>query len=275
MRFFIVFLSLITVFCQGALAQIENVGTMPEELSYQNKTLSVGMGSINALDTYLSPNTYRGTALFLLTDVTKKAMLRNREAYFNSLFVFNISSMSDNSNRGQEFSFMFDYRYSLNFEIVEDNNFSLYAGPETVMKIGSIYNIRNSNNPIQAKLHLAIAVTSQAVYRFKVVDYPLAMRYRIDLPLLGTIFSPEYGQLYYEMFEYNQFSKAFVLAWPGNTPSCSQFISLDLPVKDIQIRVTFFGDYFKYKVNGLKSSIFTNTFMIGVSKKMEFLYNGR
>lgn len=251
-----------------------NLGTMPE-LNHQNKVLSVGMGSINVLDTYLSPNTYRGSVFLLSNDVTKKVILMNREMFSNSFFVFNVSNMSDNSDKGQEVSFLCDYRYSLSYELVDEKNFSLYAGPEGFMKIGALYNMRNSNNPIQVKLHLAVAVTSQAVYRFRVAEYPFAMRYRVDIPLIGTIFSPEYGQLYYEMLEYNQFKNAFPFAWPGNAPSLSHLLSLDFPVRDFQLRLSFLGDYFQYQVYGLKSKIFTNTIMIGVSRKLNFLYNGR
>ncbi|MGG6550492.1 UNVERIFIED_CONTAM: DUF3316 domain-containing protein, partial [Prevotella sp. 15_C9] len=66
--------------------------------------------------------------------------------------------------------------------------------------MGFLYNTRNGNNPEQAYLGLNLAPRLSADYAFRIRSHPFQIRYEAQVPLVGVMFSPNYGQSYYEIF---------------------------------------------------------------------------
>ena len=77
---------------------------------------------------------------------------------------------------------------------------SLGIGPMAEAMTGFTYNLRNGNNPAQAHLVLNTGVSGVAEWQFSVFGMPMRSRLQADIPLLGLMFSPAYGQSYYEIF---------------------------------------------------------------------------
>ena len=73
-------------------------------------------------------------------------------------------------------------------------------GGEAALTLGGLYNLRNSNNPATAKAAIDLGATAMASYHFYISRLPVTLRYQVSLPVIGTFFSPEFGQSYYEMF---------------------------------------------------------------------------
>ena len=65
-----------------------------------------------------------------------------------------------------------------------------------------------------------------AIGKFHIGNYPLTARYQVALPLMGIMFSPEYGQSYYEIFSLKHGGKNILFTSLHNNPSLKQMITL-------------------------------------------------
>lgn len=236
--------------------------------------VSLGFGGMNALDEYLSPGVYRGMAF----DFSYQTIRRFRQADgWYSPYFFNVvaSPMRMGNGNGRTYALMLDFRPSWERLWIQKPKFTLTAGPGLFVRVGGVYNVRNSNNPAQLKLHIAASVSGETVYRLTVSSFPIDLRWRIDIPLLGYNFSPDFGLQYYEMYYLGQMSGASHFAWPGNLLMLAQRISADIPVGGVRLRLGYMGDYWGYNMGGVRCRIFSNTFLIGIVRRVEIKHNGR
>ena len=146
----------------------------------------------------------------------------------------------------------------------------LIAGGEVHAGLGAIYNNRNSNNPVQAKADIDIDASLMAVYPFHIRKVPFTARYQTSLPLIGAMFSPRYGQSYYEM-SLGNYDRNVCFTYPGNAPSMRHFLTLDFPIAGFTFRAGYLCDIRQSRVNGLRSHIWNHSFMIGYVKHFSFV----
>ena len=86
------------------------------------------------------------------------------------------------------------------------------------------------------------------------------------MPFVGLMFSPNYGQSYYEIFSLGHYDHNVCFTWPGNAPCFSQLLSADIPLGAGTLRVAYRCDIRQSHVNSLKSHTWSNLFMIGFVK---------
>ena len=254
-------------------AQESGVGMLPRENERINN-FSVSLGGLGVLDEYLSPNVYDGPVLSLVGQRTH--LLKKENSWMYSSFIkIGYSPMTGPSGLGSIQSIMLDGRFSWEKIWLDRPDFSLSAGPEIFLKFGGLLNARNTNNPAQMRLYLAAAISGEATYRFHIGNFPLALSWRANLPLLGYNFSPSYALQYYEVYYYDGFSEASHFAWPGNLFAFSHQVSVSVPVGKVQLRVSYLGDYYKYDIDHLRCKMYENACMVGIVKRIEIKYNGR
>ena len=155
-----------------------------------------------------------------------------------------------------------------------NKNLKLMAGPILDLNGGFIYNLRNSNNPVQAKAYINLGASGMAIYRFKIKEYPFILRYQLNIPLVGILFSPEYGQPYYEMSLSHDWGKNICFTSIHNQPSLRQFLTLDFPIRSTVVRVGYIADIQQAKVNQLKSHQWSHAFMVGLVKNF-YVFKGK
>ena len=99
--------------------------------------------------------------------------------------------------------------------------------------------MRNSNNPAQAKAYVNLAASGMVIYRFHIGNYPLIARYQANLPVMGGMFSPEYGQSYYEIFSLKNGGKNVLFTSLHNQPSVATagYIGFSYPVGQYAFRI--------------------------------------
>lgn len=268
-----VLLVLATAVSATSRAQDCRVGSLPlknEKLSAH----SIMLGVLEVKDGFMSPLKYRGPMIDFASEV-RRSIGCGESWYRTSFFKLGFSPTTNHSDNGSMLALDINWRMSWERAWLKRDNLSITAGPQIFTKVGGLYNSRNSNNPAVPKVYLAASVAGQAVYGFRLWNYPMALEWRAELPLIGYNFSPTYGLQYYEMVYVDSFSEASHLAWPGNLNNFCQRLSLDIPMGGVQLRLSWYGDYFHYDIGGLDCRIYENSCMIGVVRRFEIKYNGR
>ena len=230
-----------------------------------------GIGHTNLLDTYLSPMEYTGPELRILRENIRNTKYMDSKVYRQSLFQANVSLTENKAGTGSEFAFLANWNLAYHYSFYKSGKWQLQAGPNLDLNGGMIYNMRNSNNPVNAKAYANLGASGMAIYHFKIKEHPFMLRYQLNVPLLGVMFSPEYGQPYYEMSIAKDFGKNIRFTSLHNQPSVRQFITLDFPIRKSTLRVGYVCDIQQAKVNHLKSHMWSHSFLIGFVKHFQII----
>ena len=167
-----------------------------------------------------------------------------------------------------------NWSYALHYQFRPAKGLKILFGPMLDLNAGVVYNRRNSNNPAQAKAYGGLGASGMLIYRFRIKNYPLTVRWQANLPLLGVMFSPEFGESYYEIFSLGNGGRNVVFTSLHNNPSLRQLLTLDFPVGNTVMRVGYVCDLQQAKVNNLKSHTYSHDFMIGVVRNL-YLFHGK
>lgn len=240
---------------------------------YITRATSYGVGHTNILDTYLSPQDYRGIEGRMMRESMKMTKLFNGRVSSQNLFQANVAYTHNQADNNNAFSGLINWNYGLHYQFRVTENLKLLAGGMSDVNFGFIYNLRNSNNPASAKAYINLAASGMAIYRFKIKRYPIAVRYQANIPFVGVMFSPNYGQSYYEIFSLGNHDGIVKLTSFKNQPAIRQQLSVDLPVHYYKVRLSYLCDIQQANVNLIKSHTYSNIFMIGLVKDVYLVRN--
>lgn len=229
-----------------------------------------GVGHSSLYDTYLSPTTYTGIHINFMHETLRKTHWLDGRITVQSVTDGYICYTSNDANTADEMGGKINYAIGWHYNWTIGRRLRLMAGGECHAGLGIIYNNRNSNNPAQAKAELDLGASLMAIYPFLIKKVPFRARYQFSIPLIGAMFSPQYGQSYYEISKGN-YDHNVCFTHPGNIPSMRHFISVDFPIARFTFRIGYLCDIRQSRVNGLRSHTWNHSFMVGYVKHFGFV----
>lgn len=246
--------------------------TLAQDTLRSNKVITntqmLGIGAVNTLDTYLSPEEYTGTELRYISHSVRENGTKLSRELVHQAQILSVRNRRENNNElGGFYNFQYNWQYALGQWNVGEGELRLKVGGGVDTRLGFLYNMRNSNNPAQAYGQVNIAPNAVAAYRFRLRNLPFQLRYEVQVPLLGLTFSPNYGQSYYEIFTHDNYDHNLVVTSPISAPSLRQQLTLDFTVRHTTFRVGYLGDYQQAKINQLRQHVWSNLLVLGIVRK--------
>ena len=226
----------------------------------------IGFGPSRILDTYISQEKFSGVGFTYLYIYDGKKPGKLWQNTFE-----HEADLSKTKDRGNNTS-MLEGNYNFYWGryrqwMLLDNRLKLQAGGLANANLGFLYDMTTSNNPAQARLALNIMPAGIATYGFTAWQRQFSLRYELNLPLVGIMFSPNYGQSYYEIFTRGNYDRNVVPTTFVSAPTFRQLLTLDWKVTPKwAFRIGYLGNYQQAAVNNLKQHIYTHRVLLGISR---------
>lgn len=221
-------------------------------------------GGSHLADTYLTPLEYDGwNATFRYERM--QTMKFNPERWVMRLAAGVGLDRAENPARnatmwylGCDFSWGMMHRWKLPYGL------TVAGGGSTGIELGCLYNSRNGNNPASAKAAWTVNATGYVSWNLRLWKLPVTFRYQPTIPVTGVFFSPDYGELYYEIYLGNR-SGLVHAAWWGNYFVMENLFTADLHFGNTSLRLGYRGRIYSTHVNDITTRMITNNFVLGVS----------
>ena len=232
-----------------------------------------GIGKANVYDTYLSPLNYSGNSYGFMEESMKMTKLFEGNVAAQQLFNIDFFSTRNKAGNSTAYTGFMEYSYGLFYRFAPASNLKVFAGSQVNGLTGFVYNVRNSNNPATAKAHLNLSLSIAASYGFNIKSWLFRLRYQISSPFAGIMFSPHYGQSYYEISLGDDTHLLYFSSY-HNQVFFRNMLSLEIPFSFTTLRLMYAGSIYETRINEIDTRIHNNGFMLGFSKEF-FTVSGK
>lgn len=255
------------VACAFALQMPVRADSIAVERPVTRATL-YGVGWANVFDTYLSPQEYRGIDFRMLRESTRQTKWADGRLQRQTLFMADMSYTHNLVDNNNTMAALVNWNWGLHYCFPLAPNFRLLAGGLIDLNGGFVYNLRNGNNPAQARAYVNLDASVIAEWKVRMGRFPVALRYQLNVPLAGAMFMPHYGQSYYEIFSLGHGSGVVHFTSLHNQPSLRQLITADFPIRKLcKLRVGYVWDAQQAKLNDIKVHSYGHAFLVGFVKQ--------
>ena len=253
----------------GAPSRIEAVEPMDDvptddEPGVVHATTMIGVGGTSVLDTYLSPSTYANVSYSLMSQQSWRASRSGAALSHLSTWWLHLAPSMRASHNGVLHYLEMQYSYALHYRQPVTPSCTWLIGGGVSPTLGAIYNPRNGNNPVNALASINAQLSTGAVWQLASRRFPLRISAYVEVPLVGLLFSPEYGQSYYEM-SLHGVGETLHLGSLHNQWAVAPQLSIEIPLGDVAMALGYRGHYYAMAINGLVSQRYASAVMIGLS----------
>jgi len=243
----------------------------PISLTYKSTLLGYGTSSV--YDSYLSPLKYTGNNVGLYYEQMKNTGGPAGNISTQHLFSANYSWTENNPGTASYYSGTIEYNYGLHYRLQPVNKFRVFAGTQAGGLVGFVYNTRNGNNPATGKAHVNLSLSAIADYKLQIRSQPIHFRYQLGVPFIGAMYSPQFGESYYEI-GLGATDNLVHLASFHNYFSVRNMLSAEIPFNAFTLRLAYYFSFYETRINDLDTQLITNTFYIGFSQNF-FVVSGK
>lgn len=237
---------------------------------------SLGIATMNNLDTYLSGYDHKGKALTLSHERVRNTRCGASSPKRRTFFGATAGTASLHGNT--ELTAMVNYNIGWYYPLLTTGALQLLGGAQAELGGGAIYLPSNSNNPVSAKARVTAAASAMALYRIATKKGTCTLRAQVDAPLTGVMFAPEFGQSYYEIFTLGDNDNTVAVTHPLNAPSLRTTLSADVPFtlwgRSATMRIGYTADIFQSELNDIRTHLYHHSFSIGFVKTIYKIKNG-
>lgn len=242
-----------------AFAQDEPTTLRPVTSSYTYE-----IGGATLANTYLTPLKYKGWDMALNYE-RMQAMKFNPEKWVMRLTAGIDLNRTDNpAKNATMWRLVADFSWGMTYRFKLPHNITLAGGGNTSLDLGCVYNARNGNNPVAVEAAWTVNLTGYASWNVKIGRLPVTLRYQPTIPLTGVFFSPDYGELFYEIYLGNHSGLAHC-AWWGNYFRMENLVTADMHLGATSLRVGFRNNILSTSINDITTRTITYSAVIGVT----------
>lgn len=225
----------------------------------------LGMGERMQWDTYLSNERYRGSAVTLLSIKSRPTHWLKQRIAVQHITQGDFAYCKQREGNHKSLNGFFHWQVAWQYRFLDKNSkWELNAGPGLQTNLGFVYNTLGGNNPASARASLHIVASSQVKRHLQIGKQWFTTLLQADIPLSGIMFSPYYGQSYYELFSLGKYHHNICYAFPLNAFQANTLFIVDWHLKpSTSLRLGYQGVFMQSNVNKLKTQDFSHYFLIG------------
>lgn len=135
---------------------------------YVMRSTLFGIGYNNTLETYLSPLEYTGAEIRFMHERMRMTRLMGGNVSTQSIIQGNLSYTENPAGNAHMYAGLVNWSYALHYRFRLSPQLKILAGPVLDLNGGVVYNLRNSNNPAQAKAYGSLGASAMAIYKFRI-----------------------------------------------------------------------------------------------------------
>ena len=252
-----------------ALAQQATFEPVPDR-SPTASTFLIGIGQARQLDTYLSPMEYTGLQITFLTQRERMTRLAGHRISFQSTFFGAYTSTDNPAGSADYLGGRLAYDAGWHYHYSPLKNLDLKGGALIGTDLGFLYNSRNGNNPAQGHFSIDLSLSAGATYDFRIKKLPMRAGYQADLPMIGMMFCPEFGESYYEISQ-NGVGHDILCAHPGNALNLRQLLTVDMCFRRVTLRLAYLCDIRQQNARSIRYRDTSHSFMLGIVRHFSVL----
>ena len=232
-----------------------------------NEGTLVGVGGYKMKDQYLSQEKYGGLGFRFMNERMRLTKLAESNISRQNIVNVDLSSTINGAENANFLSAFVDYSLGYHYRFLPDPFLKIMVGGSMRGMMGMVYNTRNGNNPMTIHADIDLNISLIAIYEFKIKKSPLAIRYQLESPFIGVLFSPVYDQSYYEIFSLGNTAEVLNLYSFNNKMAMRNYLTLDFSIGGMTARIGYLGSFYTTNVHDIDRHIISNNIMLGFVKE--------